>query len=132
MTFNPRIDHKPNPSIQLNANTEPPKDLAAGKTFDKKLELFIGRVFGPNRPLRCLDNHGHWAHLRYCGDLSTCESDVLTRLVFAAHEFCLRVTIEYSRSDTSHLIIVRDRERTGDRNGHPTLAESLQRLLYAH
>ena len=79
--------------------------------------------------------HHSWSIMRPCGhgakmsvyqNLATYDSSALTRLVFAAHDRCCRVSIVHCNPQRL-MIQVHPRKRDGDgqSNRHPTIEEAL-------
>lgn len=67
---------------------------------------------------------GYW-WVNHGGDLSTFDGDRLTRLVFLAHDHCIRVEIGCSGPHRVK-IILSDRQREGRMHQrHPTLEQAL-------
>jgi hypothetical protein len=62
------------------------------------------------------------------GPISTYDFDHLTRLVIAAHDFCVRVSI--SQSGPKRIkIVLHDRKREGDvTEKHPTMEEAIETI----
>lgn len=69
--------------------------------------------------------HGHGGRVVVSGDLATFDQDHLTRLVFAAHDRCARVSVEQAGPRALAICVwPRKREgRTPER--HPTLEQAV-------
>lgn len=67
-------------------------------------------------------SHPHFISMPYRGDLATFDSEMLTRLVFLAHDYCIRVSI---MPKTSSLLQIMFHPRSSRDGGlarrHPTL-----------
>ena len=66
------------------------------------------------------------------GGLATYDYDNMTRLVFLAHEYCIRIAI-HPGGTKSLTLVFHPRSRDGDQFGkHPTIDEALVRCHEAH
>lgn len=73
-----------------------------------------------------------WIAVNLRKDLATYDFDELTRLVFLAHAFCLRVSIESSSPQTIRLMF-HQRQRDGSLyQRHPTLDEAVETFKKHH
>ncbi len=92
-------------------------------------EAFFSEVFGGRHhiPGKLKEWGPGWAVTTH-GELATYDFDALTRLVFLAHDRCVRVSIR--PASPMHLrIIVHQRQREGPFcSRHPTLEQSIERL----
>lgn len=97
------------------------------ETFEKRFEFLANSVFGGLHNVRRLTHHHNYKEIRLTNSLSTYDSNQLTRLVFAAHEFCLRVEIQPCTPRMIR-ILIHPRTREGSlMERHPTLSESVKR-----
>lgn len=77
---------------------------------------------------RAKDRGGHVFSVCVLGGVSTYDFDVLTRLVIAAHDECVRLDIEAASPKYLRLSFS-DREREGRiYNRHPTIEEAIQSI----
>lgn len=98
--------------------------------FKERAEAMLARVFRGIHHVNSLKHESPTCctciHL---GEISTFDFDELTRLVFGAHDFCLRVEIKQGGPNRLK-IRVTDRTREGlvyDR--HPTLQEAREKWI---
>lgn len=93
--------------------------------FEQRAEAMLARVFRGLHHVNSLKKKpGVWTCLHQ-GDFSSFDYDFLTRLVFGAHEYCLRVSISNGGPYRSK-IIVTPRTREGDMpTRHPTIEQAL-------
>jgi hypothetical protein len=71
-----------------------------------------------------------WSTNIFSGQLSTFDYDQLTRLVFAAHKYCIRVSIHNSGPRLVKIIVSDRKTRVGGiSERHPTLAEAIEYIL---
>jgi hypothetical protein len=72
-----------------------------------------------------------WDNERYmsinlrCGDMATFDNDDLTRLVFLAHQFCLRCSVEAATIGMLRLRFHPRKREGGTGTRHPTLAQAV-------
>lgn len=95
--------------------------------FPERAEALLSKVFrGMHHVNSLLKYDDRWTCVHY-GGVSTYDFDEMTRLVFAAHEYCCRV--EISQGGPRGLkIFVSDRNRGGgNTERHPTIEEALDR-----
>lgn len=98
--------------------------------FEERAEALLSRVFGGMHHVYSLKkfpgpSNAHWTCIHH-GPISTFDFDQMTRLVFAAHELCLRVQVS---NGGPHALKIWVHERTGrDGHGyerHPDITEAL-------
>lgn len=70
-------------------------------------------------------SEGRWAGLYVTRDLSTYDTDSLTRLVFAAHERCCRVEIDPAGPRGVRVCVSRRSREGGYSERHPTIETAL-------
>lgn len=89
------------------------------------VEFYRGKHHIPGGEVKHSDKHG-WCVNHY-GDLSTWDFDMLTRLVFLAHDRCVRVSIDSSGPRMVRIIVHQRRYREGDiSRRHPTLEQAVE------
>lgn len=92
-------------------------------------ELFLGKHHIPRGGVQEWGNG--WC-VNYYGDLSTYDFDKLTRLVFLAHDRCVRAEVTHSGPRMVRICIWQ-RERQGNiAERHPTIEEALARWRERH
>ena len=85
-------------------------------------EIYHGRHHIPSK----LKGFGDGWSVNHRGDLSTFDFDTLTRLVFLAHDLCMRVSIEQSGPGMVKIIVWKRNSREGRMSSrHPTIEEAL-------
>jgi len=106
----------------MEEKAEGPPEL---KPFDVRAEHLLATVFGGMHHVdRLKKTPRYWTCIQP-GDFSTYDFDVLTRLVFAAHDNCCRVSISHG-GPYCMKILVSDRKRTGGvTERHPTIEQAL-------
>ena len=95
--------------------------------FKEKVEAVLDEVYNglhhlPNKLKDC----GHCFELNHYGDLATYDFSQLTILVFAAHKYCVRVSISQSGRGLVKLLF-HNREREGSMSQrHPSLEDAIK------
>lgn len=96
-------------------------------THEQAIEFFSELYFGKHHiPAKVLPWGDGWCVNHY-GDLSTFDFDTLTRLVFLAHDSCIRVELSQGGPRAIKIAIWKREGRTGriyDR--HPTIETALE------
>jgi hypothetical protein len=86
-------------------------------------ELFNGEHHIPAK----LHEFGDGWSLTTWGDLSTFDFDMLTRLVFLAHDRCVRATVMQGAPKTVKIVLWQRESREGSINKrHPTIEQALE------
>lgn len=70
----------------------------------------------------------HWIECMVLGELATCDGDALTRLVVAAHDECVRVSVAGAANRRTR-ILLHPRSRYGER--HPTMEDATEAVRRA-
>lgn len=98
-------------------------------SFQERAEAMLSRVFrGIHHVHNLKRGHGMWTCLHY-GDLSTFDSDILTRLVLASHEYCIRASIQNGGPRTLKIILHPRTSRDGNYfDRHPTIEQAIERF----
>lgn len=114
---------------RILAGEEPMSDVPETSLapFDQRAEQLIARAFRGINHVRNFKKIGPvWTCLHH-GYFSTQDSDYMTRLVFAAHEYCCRA--EVSGGGPYRLKIkVSNRDRSdSNMDGHKTIAQALEK-----
>jgi len=112
-------------------NTTDP--ITDASPFEVRAEEVLARTFRGIHHCGPIYKHKtHWVTNKY-GGMSTYDFDELTRLVFAAHRFCIRVEVKSSGPGMVKIVLtnrVRDKEAlTYDK--HPTIYEALESAPWA-
>ncbi len=96
-------------------------------TFREKVEAVLDEVYcGLHHLPNKLKDCGHWFELNHYGDLATFDFNQLTILVFAAHKYCVRVSVNQSGRGMIKLLF-HNREREGGiSQRHPTLDGAIE------
>ncbi len=98
-------------------------------SFEERAERLLDKVYrgihhcGPikKEPRQWTTNH--------YGQISTYDFDELTRLVLAAHEYCIRVSIQSSGPRMVKIVLHPRTCREGDvYDRHPTIEEAIKRF----
>ena len=94
---------------------------------EEALSFFSELYFGAHHiPGRGIKEYGPGWCVNHYGDLSTFDFDKLTRLVFLAHDRCMRVEIGSSGPNMVK-IIIHKRTREGSMSQrHPTLEQAFE------
>ncbi len=112
------VTHHPSPK------KEPAMQTLYAIAEDFFSELYHGRHHIPKGGLH---EFGHGWCVNHYGDLATFDFDTLTRLVFLAHDRCMRAEIQMSGPGMVK-ICVWQRQRSGRiSERHPTLGEAMKR-----
>ncbi len=96
----------------------------------EKVEAVLGEVYNglhhlPNK----LKDRGHYFELNHYGDLATFDFSQLTTLVFAAHRYCVRVSVNSSGRGLVKLLF-HDRNREGGMSQrHPSLEDAVKTYM---
>lgn len=72
-----------------------------------------------------------WLEVNHCGDLSTADGDLLTRLVVLAHDAAVRVEISSSAPFMVKITLHARRRTNRNMTNHPTLDEAAARVRLA-
>lgn len=99
--------------------------------FEERAESLLSRVFGGMHHVYSLKKfagpNAHWTCI-HSGTVATFDFDQLTRLVFAAHEYCVRVQISNGGPNSLKLWLHNRTGREGNNyERHPDLATALER-----
>jgi hypothetical protein len=73
-------------------------------------------------------DHGRWIEANIFGGVATYDFDVLTRLVVAAHDLCVRVEISHSGPRLIKLILHPRQREGGMCHRHPTIEEAIKKV----
>jgi hypothetical protein len=100
-------------------------------------ELYFGEHHIPARG--CCGAHGvkefgpgSW-YVNHSGDIATYDYDFLTRLVFLAHDKCIRASVQNSGPRLIKIVIWKRDGRTGRMaEGHPTIETALGKWRERH
>ena len=85
-------------------------------------ELYCGKHHIPGK----LKSFGEGWSINHFADLSTFDFDTLTRLVFLAHDKCMRVSIQQGGPGAVKIIVWQRKGRTGSMfERHPTIEGAL-------
>lgn len=96
------------------------------ESFEIRAEEMLSRVFGGMHHIYSLKKEPQmWSCIHY-GDCATFDGAILTRIVLAAHEYCLRIAIK--NGGPSRLkIIVWPRLREGAwHEKHPSIQQAIE------
>lgn len=75
---------------------------------------------------------GSW-YVNHSGEVATYDSDFLTRLVFLAHYFCIRASIQSAGPRRVKIVIFKRHRRDGRRlESHPTIETALSNWRKYH
>lgn len=92
-------------------------------------ELYFGKHHIPGK----IKPFGEGWSVNHHGDLSTFDFDALTRLVFLAHDRCMRTSIEQSGPRMIKIIIWKRDSRSGNiYSRHPTIEQALAKWRERH
>jgi hypothetical protein len=96
----------------------------------EEAESFFSRVYlGKHHIPSKIHSFGQGFYINHYGDLSTFDFNTLTRLVFHAHDQCVRVEIGQSGPRMVKVIIHKREKRLSDKGSfweiHPTLDEAI-------
>jgi hypothetical protein len=96
--------------------------------FEERAEQLLSKVFGGMHHVYSARKEPLYWSCEPSGDLSTYDFDTLTRLVFAAHEFCIRVSI-INGGPRALKIMLHPRDGTTGAiyTRHPTLIAAIER-----
>lgn len=95
--------------------------------FEERAEALLSRVFqGMHHVYSLKKEKRHWTCIHH-GDLSSFDASYLTRLVLAAHEYCLRVWISGGGPRALKVWVGERINRDGDLyERHPTIETALE------
>ncbi len=110
--------------------SEPTEQPPLTQTFEERAELVLAFMYrGIHHAPEIKKEpapYPRWS-LNHRGDLSTFDFDELTRLVIAAHHFCVRASIQHSGPRTIKIVLHPRKGRTGAMfERHPTLVEAIE------
>lgn len=92
-------------------------------------ELYLGKHHIPGK----IKAYGPGWHVNHLGSLATFDFNELTRLVFLAHDQCMRVEIINSGPGMVKIAIWKREGRTGSMwQRHPTIDEALKQWRESH
>ena len=99
-------------------------DMTLEEAEDFFSEFYLGKHHIPSK----IHAFGNGWNVNQYGSLSTYDFDGLTRLVFLAHDKCIRVGIGSSGPGTIKIIIYKRKNRDGDHqyDRHPTIETALE------
>lgn len=104
--------------------------IAQWPTFEERAKAMLSRVYQGLHHVQSLRvlSPSQVTCLHY-GDLSTYDWDRLTRLVLAAHEYCIRVSISQGGPRTVRITLTPRINRDGCpmSERHPTIHEAIER-----
>lgn len=97
-------------------------------SFEERAERLLSKVYrGIHHCGTIKKEPGQWSTNHY-GQISTYDFDELTRLVIAAHEFCVRVSIQSSGPRMVKIVLHPRKTREGDVfDRHPTIEDAITR-----
>jgi hypothetical protein len=113
----------------MNETTEP---AAVAGTFEERAEAVLACTFYGIHHCpdikKVPDEFGRW-EVNMVGQLSTFDSDQLTRLVVAAHHYCVRASVTYSGPRMIKIMLHNRKGRTGGfSQRHPTMEEAVSAI----
>lgn len=100
-----------------------------GQPFEERAKAMLSRVFGGLHHVSSLKVSSREVTCIHHGDLATYDWDQLTRLVLAAHEYCLRVCIRQGGVGSVKVVVHPRINRDGCpmSERHPTLEQAIER-----
>lgn len=99
--------------------------------FEERAEQLLSRVFCGMHHIHSLKKfpnglYSRWTCIHH-GDAATQDFDLMTRLVFAAHEYCCRVTLS-NGGPRSMKVTISNRDRSDSyTDGHQTIEQALEK-----
>lgn len=101
-------------------------ELSIDAPFEERAEALLSSVFGGMHHVHGLKKeHRTWTCL-HSGGASTFDLSILTRLVFAAHEYCIRVEVNNGGPGQIKIYLSERTGRDGDAySRHPDIDEAL-------
>ena len=95
--------------------------------YEDGMDFFADFYFGAHHIPSKVKPWGSGWCVNHNGDLSTFDFDKLTRLVFLAHDRCVRVSIQQGGPGSVKIMIWQRYARTGSMSErHPTIDEALE------
>ncbi len=95
--------------------------------FEVRAEKLLSRVFQGMHHVYSLNKTPRYWTCIHHGDASTYDFNILTRLVFAAHEYCCRVALS-NGGPRAVKVFVSNRDRSDScTEGHPTIERALEK-----
>jgi len=124
----PPVVKKPLPEI---STTEDGNSSPLLGSFEERAEALLSRVFGGMHHVYNLKKEARYWTCIHSGDCSTFDGDTLTRLVFAAHDYCIRVQLSNGGPRALQIMLHPRNGRTGSMyERHPTIEQSLERWKF--
>lgn len=110
--------------------TEPLTNNWHERPFEERAEAVLSQRFqGIHHCGEITKTKGAWATNKY-GDLSTFDFDELTRLVLAAHHYCIRASVQHP-GPRMVKIVLSPRTREGAIfNRHPTIEQGIESMQF--
>lgn len=98
--------------------------------FEQRAESVLSFVFDGMHHVYDLKKHPIYWSCIHSGDMSTFDFDLLTRLVFAAHHYCVRASVGNGGPRALKIMLHPRSGRDGRfSQRHPTLMQALERLM---
>lgn len=102
-------------------------------SYQEAEEFFSELYFGKHHIPSKIKSWGEGWCINHWGDLSTFDFDTLTRLVFLAHDSCIRVEISQGGPRAVKIAIWKREGRTGSMyTRHPTIENALEKWREDH
>lgn len=96
-------------------------------TYEEAEKFFSEIYFGKHHLPSEIKPYGEGWYINHHGDLSTFDFDTLTRLVFLAHDSCIRVGLSQGGPRAIKIAIWKREGRTGHMYArHPTIEQALE------
>ena len=103
------------------------ESITIESAFEERAEAMLSRVFRGMHHVHGLKKQPRYWTCIHNGDASTFDFNILTCLVFGAHEYCLRVSISNGGPRSLKIEIHPRNGREGEIwNRHPTIEQALE------
>lgn len=112
----------------MSQTTEAPVDLI-DLPLAEKVELFIDFVFGGRHHTNKVIDHDCFFEVKFWENVATWDSNLMTKMVVAAHDLGLRARIEANGLRGLKVLLHNRKSREGMfHERHPTLEQHLEKI----
>ncbi len=111
------------------SQTAPTETDLIDLSLAEKVDLFIDFVFGGRHHTKKIIEHSNCFEIRFWQDVSTWDSNIMTKMVVASHDLGLRTSLEANGLRGLKVLL----HNKGSREGmlhkrHPTLEQHLEKI----